>query len=233
MRDNNWYSGLAFGLVAGLILAALLFAFLSAGLPDWWKHDDAVVTTKDTLANWLVAIFSFVAALFLWLTLRATQNMAKDTRRIGEAQVRAYLDVKLAQVEAGEIGQRLWVFRVHVHNRGQSPASQIYVHLKVGTWESFDTVFPDLGAGDHFEGGIQVDGLPDDAFFRTRESRATPLGAIITVRFLDVFHETSPERIERRSFFIQRENDGWDMFHIDFMQDHEAVFKRLDRASNV
>ena len=79
MRDNRWFAGLAFGLVAGLAIAALIFAWLSDGLPGWWKHDGAVVTSKDTLANWLVAVFSFIAALFLWLTLRATQQMALDT----------------------------------------------------------------------------------------------------------------------------------------------------------
>lgn len=128
MRDNKWFSGLAFGLVAGLATSALLFASLSGGLPDWWQHDGALITTKDTLANWLVAIFSFIAALFLWLTLRATQDMAKDTREVGEAQVRAYVYANVAEIDLAKNTLDV-IFR----NFGNSPGSisfiDCYVHV--------------------------------------------------------------------------------------------------------
>ena len=134
MRDNKWYSGLAFGIVVGIAVAALLFAWLSGGLPSWWNHDGAVVTSKDTLANWLVAIFSFVAALFLWLTLRATQQMALDTRRIGEAQVRAYLSFSGSETaywpqEGPATGFQV---RPKFKNTGQSPGMIVYAfcHIK-------------------------------------------------------------------------------------------------------
>ncbi len=227
MRDDKWLSGCAFGLVAGIFGAALLVAWLSGGLPDWWKHDGAIVTTKDTLANWLVAIFSFIAALFLWLTLRATQDMAKDTRRIGESQVRAYLDVKLAQVQAGQIGKSFWIFRVSLSNTGQSPASQIYVQVKVAEWGSFDTTFPDLGANGHFEGGILVTGLEDDAFSQPENGLRMHPDVCVSVRFLDVFYETSAERFERRFFRVDRVGEGSEDFRIRFSQDPEKVFARM------
>lgn len=126
MRDNKWYSGLAFGIVVGLAVAALLFAWLSGGLPSWWKHDGAVVTSKDTLANWLVAIFSFVAALFLWLTLRATQQMAKDTREVGEAQVRAYIYATVAEIDVATN-----ILDVIFKNFGNSPGSISFIDCSV------------------------------------------------------------------------------------------------------
>jgi hypothetical protein len=230
MRDNKWYSGLAFGLVGGLVISALLFAWLSGGLPGWWKHDGTLVTSKDTLANWLVAIFSFIAALFLWLTLRATQEMAKDTRRIGEAQVRAYLDVKLVRIEAGEIGKSFWTFQISVANRGQSPASQVYVQVKVGERESLSTVFPDLGSGDDCEGGVVVLDLPDDAFIRPKRVPYKSLGVCVTVRFLDVFSENYMERVDRREFSIDRIGEGGEAFRIRYSGDSVAKFKRMEQT---
>ncbi|WP_137109686.1 hypothetical protein [Rhodobacter sp. SY28-1] len=210
-----------------MAIAVLCFAWLSDGIPGWWKHDGTLVTSKDTLANWLVAVFSFIAAIFLWLTLRATQDMAQDTRRIGELQARAYLDVKLTQVQAGQVGKSFWIFRVNLSNTGQSPASQIYVQVSVAEWGSFDTIFPDLGAGGHFEGGIMVSGLEDDAF--TRPAKGTRLypEVCVSVRFLDVFHETSPERLERRFFRVERIGDGGEEFKIQFTSDVEKIFDRM------
>jgi len=213
--------------VAGLAISAMFFAWLTGGLPGWWKYDGAVVTSKDTLANWLVAIFSFVAAIFLWLTLRATQEMAQDTRRIGELQARAYIDVKLTQVQAGQVGKSLWIFRVSLSNTGQSPASQIYIQVNVAEWGSFDTIFPDLGAGGHFEGGILVTGLEDDAFTQPVKGARLPPEVCVSVRFLDVFHETSSERQERRFFLVKRIGQDREDFKIQFTSDVEKVFERM------
>jgi hypothetical protein len=126
MRDSKWYAGLAFGLVVGLAIAALVSTWLSDGLPGWWRHDGAVVTSTDTLANWLVAIFSFIAALFLWLTLRATQEMAIETRRIGEAQVRAYISITKISLAVDPTKSRPTV-EIGVRNTGQSPARRIEI----------------------------------------------------------------------------------------------------------
>jgi hypothetical protein len=229
VQRNDWRSGLAVGLIIGIFGASFLYAWLSGGLPDWWKHDGAVVTSKDTLANWLVATFSFIAAIFLWLTLRATQEMAQDTRRIGELQARAYLDVKLTQVEAGKDGKSFWIFRVRLSNTGQSPASQIYVQVNVAECGSFEIVFPDLGAGSHFDGGIPVTGLEDHAFSKLAKGVQTKPLVCVSVRFLDVFHETSPERFERRHFWVERTGGGSEEFKIRFTQDPEKVFARMKK----
>lgn len=146
MLGGSGRNGFAIGLVIGLALAAGLFVWLSGGVPGWWKHDGALVTSRDTLANWLVAIFSFVAAVFLWLTLLATQEMAKDTRRIGEAQVRAYLtvievllDFRNGREDASELSIRLV-------NTGNSPANKINIDHRFefadGTKTDSRTFFP-------------------------------------------------------------------------------------------
>jgi hypothetical protein len=122
VQSNDWRSGLAFGLIVGIFGASFLYAWLSGGLPGWWKHDGAVVTTKDTLANWLVAIFSFIAAFFLWLTLRATQDMAKDTREVGEAQVRAYIYANVAEIDLAKNTLDM-IFK----NFGNSPGSISFI----------------------------------------------------------------------------------------------------------
>lgn len=130
MRDNKWFSGLAFGLVIGLAVAAGIFAWLSGGLPGWWSHDGALVTSKDTLANWLVSVFSFVAAVFLWLTLLATQEMAKDTREIGKAQTRAYVHAEKANFFWGGRGHNHPRVELWVNLIGQTPAKSYEIRAR-------------------------------------------------------------------------------------------------------
>lgn len=154
MRDSKWYSGLAFGLVVGLAVSAILFAWLVGGVPGWWNHDGTLVTSKDTLASWLTAIFSFVAAIFLWLTLLATQEMAKDTRRIGEAQVKAYLTIRSVTLEVEHEGKLQNRLLVEVVNSGMSPAREVTVSTAQENNET-GVVAPDIAASDAVTCGIQ------------------------------------------------------------------------------
>lgn len=236
MFDNKWLSGLAFGLVTSLFLVILASVSLSEGPPNWWHHTGTVVASEDTLAQWLMMIWSLLAVIVsglavYWVkrTFDVTQNMALDTRRIGEAQVRAYLDVQLSKVQAGQNGKSLWTFRVSLSNTGQSPASQIFVQVRVAAWGSFDTTFPDLGAGGQFEGGIPVTGLGDDAFTRTPKRFLDFPKVCVTVRFLDVFHETSPERFECRYFQVERVGEGSEDFRIRFVADHDRILERMKK----
>ena len=87
MFDNNWFAGLAFGLLGGLVIAAVIFATLSNGLPIWWHHDGTLVTSKDTLANWMTAFFGLVAttiAAFGLIWLRKTWNETKRTADVAQ-----------------------------------------------------------------------------------------------------------------------------------------------------
>lgn len=112
----------AVGLTLGIGAAALLYVALDASLtevpndlgyqergkqeasnegqrgPDRWFWLRRIVALEDTLAQWIMMLFTAIAAALLWQTLVATrrtvaisQEMAKDTREIGRLQTRANL----------------------------------------------------------------------------------------------------------------------------------------------
>ncbi len=95
-------------------------------------------------AAWIVGMATLGATIvgvrYVYLTLLATQVMAKDTARIGEAQIRAYLSVIDPKVEINTDA----FIRVmpECKNSGQSPA----LNLKISTnWEAKPAgVVPDL-----------------------------------------------------------------------------------------
>ena len=134
MSDHRGRNGIALGLVVGIGLTVLGFLAKDAISPpigtdpnqaeqatsnsdeadngnandfDWWRSDGGLITSKDTLAQWIMALFGVVAVgvsayavLLIGRTLRlsrrtltATQEMTRETTRIGEAQVRAYLHI--------------------------------------------------------------------------------------------------------------------------------------------
>ena len=68
--------------------------------------------------------------VFVWQTLSATQDMARDTRRIGEAQTRAYVNV----TEAITSGDRL---TLDFKNFGNSPAIINFVDTTVHVYDPY------------------------------------------------------------------------------------------------
>src|ERR1700733_5528294 len=101
---------------------------------DKAKHEAADRAPKDKLdrnpvrlaiASIVVAFLQFVAigiqAVFLWFAFQAAKSAVNETRRIGEAQVRAYVSIKSAGI--GYSGKEQLPF-VHfvARNTGQSPA---------------------------------------------------------------------------------------------------------------
>ena len=190
MFDKKWLGGLAFGLVAGLVLWGFVVGWLSGGLPDWLHHKDVLVRTEDTLANWLVAFFSIVAAVLLWRTLHATQEMAKHTRRIGEAQVRAYLTVEDASVtpEISGAGIVFWHLMFTVRNSGQSPASKVIARASGQLFASDGhSVVPDLASGGDFRASLILSTDGDDLRFIDSDQTKTMFASLLTIRFNDVF----------------------------------------------
>lgn len=126
MRNGDGRIGFAFGIVAGFVIAVLFLLVRSGELPNWWHHDGVLITSKDTLAQWTMTLFTVIAAALLWRTLLATQEMAKDARRIGESQVRAYLEFKSASIV--ENPEKPGVLRVALvlRNFGASPARRVH-----------------------------------------------------------------------------------------------------------
>ena len=74
--------------------------------------------------------FTIVASRFLFGTLKATRKMAKDTRELGEAQVRGYikfdiLNVTIEPIKNAEGGNIFFKVVLKLINVGQTPVSSI------------------------------------------------------------------------------------------------------------
>ena len=88
------------------------------------------VRPSDTLAQWVMALFTIAFVVLVWRTLIATQDMARDTRQIGEAQARAYihaeiLGIEIAKVENKDGSNIRFAARMRLFNSGSTPAHDV------------------------------------------------------------------------------------------------------------
>ena len=104
------------------------------------ERAEADLVAQREMSNWalgmlyvtmLMALVTGLGVYFVWRTLKATQQMAIDTRDIGEAQVRAYVEVSVASfsVPFPKPGKASVTFRVN--NIGQSPAHNVSTSVAV------------------------------------------------------------------------------------------------------
>ncbi len=102
------------------------------------------VSPSDTLAQWIMAAFTVAVVYLVWKTLVTTQDMARDTQRIGEAQVRAYLSITEVRAVVVENTPDILAFEIEVsiRNSGQSPASDVRVRI-----EECGGICPDTESG--------------------------------------------------------------------------------------
>lgn len=165
MFGGSGRNGFAIGLGVGICLTVVFFMWvLGASQPvktasyaenytqetqehtdqdlfGWWEHDGVLITSKDSLAQWTMAILGVVAtAASVWAvllikstlqvgrqTLVATQDMADDTSEIGRKQVRAniayfgYEVIDTSHMSGGADTGLVLVFK----NFGQSPAKEV------------------------------------------------------------------------------------------------------------
>lgn len=98
----------------------------------FWKWSGHLIESGDTLAQWIMMVFTVIAAGLLLVTLFVTLRMARDTRKIGEAQVRAYIKCsKVICKPLGDNGQDdIFSLNIELQNFGQSPAT--IVQLLIG-----------------------------------------------------------------------------------------------------
>lgn len=156
MSDGYRNGAFALGLVAGggLVLNLLLWSAYLANeesdaptQPDENPQSHPIVTywdwlvgtfiaPSDSVAQWAMALLSLAAVVLLWWTLKAsrqtlnsTRQMARDTREIGEAQVRAYLSIEKITYFIDE--RRHLGVSVAAKNFGQSPATKAQAVVKV------------------------------------------------------------------------------------------------------
>ncbi|MEP5730053.1 MAG: hypothetical protein ABJL67_11870 [Sulfitobacter sp.] len=101
------------------------------------KRSESDLVAQRNMSRWagwmllvtaVMAIITTAGVYFVWRTLKATQKMADDTRRIGEAQVRAYLSIEDVSVEIDMMdGIVVQNIAVRIGNSGQSPAREVMV----------------------------------------------------------------------------------------------------------
>lgn len=113
------------------------------------------VSPSDTLAQWIMAVFTIGVVFLVWRTLVVTQGIAIDTRKgvhitreIGQAQSRAYLATtqfhnwtishnfapKLGGFEGNEPIKGEWFiyhFSFEISNTGNSPAVDLVAEYRV------------------------------------------------------------------------------------------------------
>lgn len=177
MSESNGRNGFALGLAIGFGLGVILLLFLeyhsptinpNTGTdarchwdanhsqedqhngPDWGYWFRRTFSMEDTFAQWVMMAFTISAAGLLLLTLKATQSMARDAREIGQAQVRAYLSLEIAEVNivtnsTGDGHTVNVAVSCRAVNRGQSPAITCQI-------------FFDISQADNSEKTMKTDG---------------------------------------------------------------------------
>jgi len=116
--------------------------------PQWWYWTRRLVAAEDTLAQWVMAFFTAFAVILLYLTLNATRATLKATREVGNAQVRAYMNVDKVRISDFTKGHTPSV-SFGLLNSGQTPARDfeiVYEIALVPTWPDMPEPFAKLEA---------------------------------------------------------------------------------------
>lgn len=141
---------------------------------------------------WLTVITLF-GVYFVWRTLLATQDMARETREIGEAQTRAYLSIESATVidEKGYFTK----IRIVIKNTGMTPARNVLIKAKIVPFSIMNetefiegpSLSYDLGSGGFYQFEHHI-GTPRSMFdFAEWRDSNDKMSASIYVEFKDVF----------------------------------------------
>tara|TARA_R110002051_G_scaffold30487_1_gene70510 strand:- start:14366 stop:15184 length:819 start_codon:yes stop_codon:yes gene_type:complete len=236
MFKSNWRNGLTLGLAIGLFAGIILVlalnwsidptasgpSYCNSGtdgcanyredMPERWYWLRRFFVLEDTVAQWIMMAFTIAAAGLLLATLRTTQNMAADTREIGEAQVRAYVHLENVKVTPRTDANCLQI-SFELCNLGNSPAKDFnycyFIHLNRVPLPGQDPMpnysrenepqypdFPRNGDRKIKAGGREnVRHLATDFRFTTEELSLFDEGSLwvgisISTRFNDVFGKT-------------------------------------------
>jgi hypothetical protein len=101
---------------------------------DWFIG--TFINPSDTLAQWIMAIFTIAIVVLVWRTLIATQDIARDTRDIGQKQARAYMFLRIGNVEfsitENKDGSNLVVkIAVELTNSGSTPSYSPIIYYDI------------------------------------------------------------------------------------------------------
>lgn len=121
------FFGASRGTIVQLTSSTNEFEQANQQIERWWLVP-RIIYMDDTIAQWIMTFSTIVATYLLLKTLWATQRMAAETTRIGDAQVRAYLDVELMSFSFDDDRHPTMKFRIR--NLGQTPAVNIVLKTR-------------------------------------------------------------------------------------------------------
>lgn len=153
MRKNYWRNGFTTGLAVGSLVLLPIIVLLYRTYPvnciaeasshdgctkidsqqdqHWWLIR-GVAYMDDTVAQWIMMIFTVIAVVLVYRTLISTQDMARETTRIGEAQVSAHvmpvsLTVEPRSIVSDGLRHQYFAATFKVKNVGATPAYRVCV----------------------------------------------------------------------------------------------------------
>lgn len=228
MSSSDWRNGFTLGLGAGVCVTLILIVFeeflhyfaecVTNGecekyasaykreeVPDWWGWDwtGHLVTSDDTLAQWVMAIFTIVAAFVLWLTLRSankTNIAALEANEILRREQRPWINAKVVncRFETDDLGDPRIFLNVNYINVGKQPITDLRFDSICVYQERFfpESVYRELTARCHeavpigsaiFPGeshqlgfGLNLDGVN---FLAEKKSAGNALNVVYTLSF--------------------------------------------------
>lgn len=168
----------------------------------WWEK---FLTDPNAAFAGAVAIFT-LALVFVggWQarrlrqTVQATESAIAETRRIGEAQVRAYVHIKNAGVDFIMFGVPSPLVTFIASNSGQSPARNFLWNITLQyPNENIESILnPNWLNGIGYDVAANSDAPSEAALISKMGTQLIPTGTVITVirlkieyRFTDVFGE--------------------------------------------
>lgn len=148
---DNWLGLLLFavGVLAGIVLIAMLPGMpwsatqLILDLPIPTDQHDLEAQRGMMAAAWYMVLLTAISIVIGIGGLVALVLTLRETRRIGEAQTRAYLVVMEASVERGQQGD--WVVRFAFNNSGQTPSVSLMTEIEVWYEIGMENAWVDSG----------------------------------------------------------------------------------------
>ncbi|MFC4669022.1 hypothetical protein ACFO5X_10690 [Seohaeicola nanhaiensis] len=210
---------------SGVLVPDCIAKKLESYSDDYGRSED--LAAQKGMALWAKSLLiltvvttgtAVLALIYVRLTLIETQKMAKDTREIGEAQVRAYVSIDEATVDISEKdGVFIGVFSLTVRNSGQSPARGVNVQF---AWEkdasqSSGPVMGDLASGMTYNVIDYSTQLPGkNVMFFENPDLKTVVRLFIWIQYADVFARQGQKILEGGEFVGSLEKKSDDVFKL-------------------
>jgi hypothetical protein len=138
MRDETRWARFLITALALILISITTVVWLSQPQGSPSTAAEASIEWRDTLPNWLTALFaglstliSLLAVVYVrqtlsatWKAVKAAEDGVQETKRIGEAQTRAYLHISEANYDTGSKSVQV---QLKIKNNSPTPALAVTV----------------------------------------------------------------------------------------------------------